>query len=99
MSEEKGAIGRAAGPAGCTICGHSPPWHSMVCPRVSGLYCPECEALSPRHYHWCGIGIRDNWFSWSAPRDIQHEVEQHYNVHMKNRIAQRATGGLDKGGQ
>lgn len=81
----------------CHVCGHTPPYHSMVCPKVSGVYCAECEMLLPRHYPWCNIGKRDNWFAWTAPRDIQHDVERAYNEHLRNRIAQRATGGLDKG--
>jgi len=81
------------GPPPCSVCGHTPPWHSMVCPKVSGMHCLECEMLLPRHYPHCSIGQRDSWFCWAAPRSIQHEVESHYNTHMRNRVAQRAAGG------
>lgn len=74
------------GPATCGVCGHTSPWHSMICPKAAGLNCLECEMLLPRHYPWCSVGKRYQFFFWATPRDMQHELESHFNEHMKNRI-------------
>ena len=70
----------------CSVCHHTAPWHSMVCPRVSGEYCLECETLLPRHYPWCSIGKRYGFFFWKTPRNIQRELENYFNEHMRNRV-------------
>jgi len=87
MSEEKGAIASGRGSVQtCSICHHSAPWHSLVCPKVGGAYCLECNTLLPRHYPWCSIGKRYQFFFWATPRDMQKELESHFNEHMRNRI-------------
>ena len=86
MSEEKGAIGRRDNVKVCGVCGHTVPWHSMICPRVGGGYCLECETILPRHYPWCSIGKRYQFLFWATPRDMQKELETHFNEHMRNRI-------------
>lgn len=73
----------------CPSCGHTHPWHSIVCPKARGANCLECEAILPRHYPWCSHGQRDSFFCWGVPRDMQHELEEYYNKHMKARMAQR----------
>ena len=86
MSEEKGAIGSRESVSTCGVCGHTSPWHSMVCPRVGGSYCLECGTVLPRHYPWCSIGKRYQFLFWATPRDMQKELEAHFNEHMRNRI-------------
>lgn len=58
----------------------------MVCPRVGGAYCIECGTILPRHYPWCSIGKRYQFFFWATPRDMQKELEAHFNEYMRNRI-------------
>lgn len=77
----------------CATCGHTDPWHSLVCPKAHGLNCFECQAILPRHYPWCSAGQRDGFFCWGVPREMQRELEEHYNAHMKARLAQRVGGG------
>lgn len=76
----------------CMICEHTEPWHSLVCPKVTGCHCLECEMLLPRHYPGCSIGQRDGFYGWGLSRWNQKEVEEIYNQHMKARLAQRVTG-------
>ena len=73
----------------CDSCGHTHPWHSLVCPHAKGANCFECQAILPRHYPWCSAGQRDNFFCWATPRGAQRDLEAHYNTHMKARLAQR----------
>lgn len=92
MNEEKGTISRDRPDNICPTCGHLAPYHSLICPKVHGLYCTECEQRLPRHYTWCSKGQEFGFFAWNLSCS-QREIEQYFNEHMKMRAAQRASGG------
>lgn len=76
----------------CVICGVTEPYHSLVCPNVKGKNCHECQAVMPRHYPWCSYGQRDGFYCWQVPLEMQFQLEEHYQTHMKKRLAQRVSG-------
>ena len=78
MREEKDAIGnKGSADTVCPTCGHSAPYHSLICPEVRGLYCVECDQRLPRHYTWCSRGQELGFFAWNV-NCSQREVKEYF---------------------
>ena len=85
-SIRRGRAGAAAVEV-CEHCGHTPPWHSLICPKAAGWNCLECGMLLPRHYPGCAQDVL-GFGNWGTSRYGQRELQEMYQIEREAAIAE-----------